>query len=84
MDPKGIAASRDSLGEFVRRPLPESPVRTALIIFLSPSFDLLLGFGQRSEPMRVQAFGSQRPVEGFDVSIVGRLPGRLKSIFTPF
>src|SRR6202142_2515962 len=72
--PNGIAASRDSIGEFVGCPLSESPVRTALIIFLAPSLDTLLRFRQGSEPMRVQALRSERPVEGFDVSVVGWFP----------
>jgi hypothetical protein len=32
LDPNEIAASRDFIGEFVRRPLSQGPVRTALII----------------------------------------------------
>src|SRR5271156_7006960 len=72
--PNGIAASRDSIGEFVGCPLSESPVRTALIIFLAPSLDTLLRFRQGSEPMRVQALRSERPVEGFEVSVVGWFP----------
>jgi len=42
--PKEIAASRDLLGEFVRRLLSKSSVRTALIIFLPPSLDALFRF----------------------------------------
>ena len=56
-EPHEIAASRDLVGEFVRRPLPQSPVRTALIIFSSPALDDLPGFGQGREPVGIQAFG---------------------------
>jgi len=47
-------------------------VRTALIIFLLPSLDVLLRFRQRPVSNRVREFNSKHPVEGFDVSLVGR------------
>src|ERR1700681_2675074 len=49
---KEIAATRDFLGEFVRRLLSESPVRTTLIVFRSPSLHDPLRFchGLRAPP----------------------------------
>lgn len=48
METKEIAASRDFLGEFVRRLLPESPVRVTFVVFAKPSLDdLLLAVWQR-------------------------------------
>ncbi len=68
-----VAACRDLTGEFVRRPLSESPVRTALIVFSSPSLDRLLRLGRRGEPVGIQTFGPECSVEGFYVGVVGRL-----------
>ncbi|MGB7467699.1 MAG: hypothetical protein WBW14_32740, partial [Candidatus Acidiferrum sp.] len=46
LETKEIAASRDFLGEFVRRLLPESPVRVTFVVFAKPSLDdLLLAVG---------------------------------------
>src|SRR5437667_8861591 len=42
LHPNEVAASRDFIGKFVRRPLPKRPVRTSLIIFLPPSFNSLV------------------------------------------
>ena len=72
--PKDTAGRRDLIGEFDVRPLPESPVRTALIVFPAPSHYDLLGLRQRREPMGIQAFCPKRPVERFHERIVGRLP----------
>jgi Bacterial protein of unknown function (DUF899) len=57
-----VAASRDLTGKFVRRLFSESPVRTALIIFPSPSLYNLPGFGQGPEPVSIQAFGPKGSV----------------------
>ena len=57
-------------GEFVRRPLIESPVRTTPIVFLSPGFDKLFCLGQRFEPMHVEAFIAKCSVERFDECVV--------------
>ena len=44
------------------------------MVFSPPSLDELLGFSQRGEPVRIQAFRSQRSVERFHLRVVGRLP----------
>ena len=41
----------------------------------SPTLDDLRGLGQVCEPVHVQAFGPQRTVERFHISVVGWLPG---------
>ena len=57
---------------------------TPHIIFLTLAFDNLFGVRQILEPLGIQAFGPEGSIERFDEGIVGRLPGREKSIFTPF
>ena len=76
--PKGIAASRDSLGELVWRPLPESPVRTTLAVFRTPSLHDLLDLRQLREPMRIQTLCPKRSVERFYERIIRRFsrPGK--------
>src|SRR3546814_6137566 len=64
--------------------LAEEGVRTALVIAPSPRVDLAPGVSQRQEPMGVQAFIPEAPVEGFHKGVVRWLPGRLKSNVTPF
>jgi hypothetical protein len=65
-----IAASGDLMGEFVRRPLPKSPVRPTLIVFPAPSLYDPSGFGQARKPVGIQAFGSEGPVERLHKGIV--------------
>src|SRR3546814_10495121 len=62
--------------------LAEEGVRTALVIAPSPRVDLAPGVSQRQEPMGVQAFIPEAPVEGFHKGVVRWLPGRLKSNVT--
>ena len=69
------AASRILAGELTWRPVRERCVRTTLIVFLPPAFDQHLGLPHISEPVRVQALGSEGTVEAFYKSIVRRLPG---------
>jgi len=59
--PKENVASRAFLGEFVRSPLPKSPVRAAVIVFPPPGLDVLFGFCQRCAPMCVQAISLTDP-----------------------
>ena len=70
---KGIAASRDSLGEFVRRLLPESPVRTTLVVFTSPSLHEPLGLCQRREPMSIQGEITAKLLEARSDSLRSKL-----------
>ena len=58
-----VAASRDLMGEFVRRFLSESPVRPTLIVLPAPALDNLTGFGQAPEPVSIQAPWPEGPVE---------------------
>src|SRR6266403_1794979 len=69
-----FGASRELTREFLRCPLPETSVRTTLIVFPSQRLAQLFCLLERREPVRVQAFGPQRPFERFRVCIVGRLP----------
>jgi len=48
---------------------------TRLIVLPPPSFDNLLGFTQRHEPMGIQAFLPKGAVERFHVCIAGGLAG---------
>lgn len=48
---------------------------TGLVIVPPPSFNLALGVIQRQEPMRIQAFLTQPPIEGLDLGIVSRSAG---------
>jgi len=70
--------------EFVRRSLSQRPVRTTLIVFPPPSPDDLLCLAQTGEPMRVEALRPEGPIKGFHVRLSVGLPGREKSIRTPF
>ena len=70
-----IAASCDLKGELARRPLPQGPVRTTLIVLHSPGLDYLPGIPERREPMCIQTFTPERPVERFDVPVVRGLAG---------
>jgi hypothetical protein len=54
------------------------------MVFLSPGFDERLCFVEISEPMGIQALRPEGPVEGLDEGVVGGLPARERSIFTPF
>lgn len=45
-------------------------MRTVLVIRPPPRFDLASGVGQRQEPMNVQAFIAQPPVEEFHEGII--------------
>jgi hypothetical protein len=68
-DPHEITVNRDLMGEFARRPLSESPVRAALIIFHPPLLDHDLRLLQRIEDFSIQAFIPQLAVETFTVAV---------------
>lgn len=61
-----------SPGVVVRCQPIERRVRPTLIVVQSPSLDDLFCICQRSEPVVVEAFIAQRPVERFDEAVVGR------------
>ena len=50
-------------------------MRAALIVLVSPGFDLVPCLRDRIEPMDVEAFVSKGSVECLDEGIVGRLAG---------
>lgn len=50
-------------------------MRPTLIVVPSPGLDLRPGVLERLEPVEVQAFVTERPVEGLDEAVVRRLPG---------
>lgn len=54
-------------------------MRTTLIVFLLPGFDQLLSLLHVHEPVDVQAFRPERPIEAFDERVVGWLtrPGEV-------
>jgi len=64
------------MSEFVRRPFPESPVRTTRIVFPAPGLDDLFRFHQRRGPVRIQALRPEGSIERLHVGVVGRLPRR--------
>src|SRR5215471_10725106 len=72
-DRRRITPSRDFIGKFVGCPLPESPVRAALIIFFAPSFYDLPRIGPCRKPVGIQAFRPEGPVERFHQSVIRRL-----------
>ena len=50
-------------------------MRTLSVVFLPPSFDLLLGLGERGEVMLVQALVPQLAVETLDEAVLDRMAG---------
>ena len=48
-------------------------MRTANVVAPPPGLDQPLRLRQRSEPMDIQTFIPERPVERFDIGIFGRL-----------
>ena len=48
-------------------------MRPTDIVVDPPGFDQLFGLGERLEPVQIQAFITQRPIERLDIGIVGRL-----------
>ena len=53
-----------------RRQIPQRAMRPMPIVVESPRVQFVLGIGRRQEPVLIQAFGSQLPVERFDGCIV--------------
>lgn len=60
--------------------VPDRPMRADLVIVSAPILHLFGRVGKRQEPVRVQAFCPEAPVEGFDVGVVRRLsrPGEVE------
>ena len=56
-----------------RRHILQCAVRSLSIVVIPPGIELLLGIRQGQEPVLVEAFGPQAPVEGLNQTIVGRL-----------
>lgn len=54
------------------------------VVVSTPILHFLPGVVKVQEPVRVQAFGSELAVEGFDEAIVRRLAGTWKVICIPF
>lgn len=54
-------------------------MRPALIAIASPGFDFPFRFGQRFEPMQIEALVAQRPVERLNMRVVCRRGGALRS-----
>ena len=55
-----VAASRVLAGEFAQRQVPESPVRTTLILFSAPGFDKLFRLDQCFELVGYRNFQMTR------------------------
>src|SRR6202453_5540705 len=64
------------LPELFRRPVGERAVRTLAVVLMTPACQGAPYIIQRAEPVGVEAFVAQPPVEAFDVSILHR-PSRL-------
>ena len=67
-----------------RHLVPDRPMRANLVVVSAPILHLFGRVGKRQEPVGVQALRPEATVEGFDVGVVGRLSGRVKSSVTPF
>ncbi len=50
--------------------MPQRRVRAALVVLAPPRFDFALRVFQTQEPVRIQAFLAQPPVERFRVGVV--------------
>ncbi len=66
---------RRPLRKFGRGLILECPVRATLIVFPPPGFNPCLGFMKRLEPVHVEAFPSERRIEGFHMGVVRGLSG---------
>src|SRR5580698_8236218 len=64
------------LPELFRRPISERAVRTLAVVLMTPACQCAPDIIQRAEPVCVEAFVAQPPVEAFDMSILHR-PSRL-------
>ena len=62
-------------GEFGGRHPLQCPVGTRLMIVLAPGLDFALGVLERQEPMRVEAFLTQAPVERLVRRVISWLAG---------
>ena len=81
--PMGVAP-KCLLSELFRRHIIQSAVWPLAVVVLPPDVQDLLRIGQRKEPVFVEAFRPQTPIERFYEAVVSGLPGRLKSSVTPF
>lgn len=55
--------------------LPDRPMRTLLIVVPAPSLHLLPSIFKAHEPVLIEAFNPEAPVEGLNERIVGRFAG---------
>jgi hypothetical protein len=85
----GVGAASLS-SELLRGPILQGAVWPSAVVVLPPGVQFLLGVSQVQEPVLIEAFNPETPVEGLNQAIVSRildphgLPGRLKSSVTPF
>src|SRR3954454_1020418 len=71
---QGEALSRCSIcgGEISRAAVAECAMRPQPVVMLAPSSQTIPCFAQRAEPLDIQTFVSQAPVEAFDESVLHR------------
>ena len=79
-----FALSRELTSKLARRLFSESPVRTAVIVFPPPPLDELFRLHDAREPVNVEALRSHVPLNDSMNALSVGLPGREKSIRTPF
>jgi hypothetical protein len=61
-----------SMGEFGWRLAVESHMSATLIVVPAPGFDNRFGLLHCFKPVQIQALIAERPVEAFDMAVVGR------------
>ena len=64
------------LAHLGRRSIPKGGMRAQVVVELPPALDDSPGFSQIPEPLAVQAFVAQLPVEALHEAVVPRLAGR--------
>ncbi len=62
-------------GEFLGRGVAQGRMGPLGVVVDPPSFDDLAGVAEIEEPVLVEAFIAEPPVEGFDEGVLGRLAG---------
>ena len=74
-------AAKSAEGKVFRRDqITKSRARAAIIMVPPPGLDRPPSLGDGPEPVDVQTFVAQRPVERLDVDVIPWFPGREKSI----
>ena len=56
-------------------------MRPDFVVIASPEFDLLPGVVEIQEPVLIQAFIAETPIEALDVSVLDWLTGRMKKLY---